>query len=185
MPKCADCGFLCLKPNAGIGLYSAPLEYRRVGSPPTDAKNHVNYEKQPVCLGLVPIDKEIGEPFLPTKVLEIIQRENDCKRFYPWHPGISPEGHQQMAWQEALLTAQLDREQADREWRDARLREDRDWREKQASNEQKWRAKEHRATILGIIVALIVGVAATYATMRASQHPPPSQQNAGPNSEPN
>lgn len=133
MVKCADCGFLAVRLTAHkheIVEAEPGLRERGIIVPK-------DYHVVPLCfVREYNLAKEIGDPSQgPKKILEIMQRDRECKAFTEWHQGFSPKEHAEMLLHEELR-------KSEREWREEQTKRDRDWRKEDVKLAREWRQED-------------------------------------------
>jgi len=133
MVKCTDCGFLAIRRHFERHLAEVEGEIRNGKEWPVQhGTNICLYEKRPLCL----ISHTIGTKdglYSAIEFKEAINIEKDCKDFYEWRQGSTPQEHREM----------LDREQ----WQN--------WQAKQRKEDKHWRIIE--LVVLGLLAVLMAG----------------------------
>ncbi len=128
MVKCAGCGYLSVRIKVDSSLGEASVDFReRVevaqGTDDKGGNQHPLHENIPLCfarchyLGDAVKDiKRRDNPF--EEVKEIIQKDIDCEEFTEWQQGFTPKEHRETIDREKMLKWQVNREDADRKWRE-------------------------------------------------------------------
>lgn len=170
MVKCADCGFLAQhifrgpipqgfidieeQPRKTGVLPHAPFGFHAIGELDRTPEK-LDGDNFPTCfvrsfdLGQE-VNERIGHGDVLNAVKDIIQKERICDHFIKWERGFTPKEHREMMDRARLLKWQIDREDADKKWR-----EDQDKR--RSTDEWKRNVLIAGATIFAAVAGGIVG----------------------------
>lgn len=139
MVKCCECGFLSVRRKGDNVLCEAHDYWRESGQV---SPKHM-YEIAPVCFVMaLPIAHEMAgvgkDEERPKRFVEIINKERDCAKFFPWVQGYSPKEHRDMLHEKMMIELQQAQRERERAWQDEQKAKDREWQAKQKIRDRFW-----------------------------------------------
>lgn len=167
---CAECGLLGLRDTMHRGIVEAEADYRKTASIPSvptlQRSGIAAYGDLPVCLAR----KKVFDSVTKDKRTAELSKRFRCPSFVEWQQGFSPKEHMEMQFQQKLIDAQRDRDEADRKWREQQAEAERRWRESQSLREHDWRQDDIKLTkslakqsIWATLLAALIGFSAAIA----------------------
>ena len=93
----------------------------------------------------------------------VILSLRSCGKFIEWNPGLTPREHLEMVQSEKMLAMQIERETADRRWREEQAKIEREWKEQdrkyrddeaekvELRHQQNYKATERRVWLAGAL----------------------------------
>jgi hypothetical protein len=134
--KCQDCGFLCVRSNAGE-LVEVPYDIRQGW--PINNPFFQTHNNRAVCFALALPEQEWKRVLTgASQSLEIVQESRECTCFTAWRQGFTPKEHAEMV-QSAELRAWLDEQKRRDQEREDRLEAERERRrQEERERERQW-----------------------------------------------
>ena len=147
--KCANCGFLAVRKIETRELVDAEDETRDNGHLAVTPHGHRPiYDGRLICfVQAFPLIKETGpNPGAPERKT-VAQKERRCERFVEWRQGFTPKEHQEMIDRERQQKREDDRDESQRNFLAG-----------QARQTNRHNLRMFALTIVGILVALFLGL---------------------------
>jgi hypothetical protein len=167
MARCADCGFLSVRSTSTHDLHEVRANWRETGGVPRE------YISEPRCfVRAIRLEDERPSPETGEQsgFVEIIGRERNCPKFFPWMQGYNPRDHLDMLHEKTLreLEAkqrerdqqwQAEQRQKDKEWQEEQRRQDAEHQRQQKEEERRWQEAQKRRDRIWQAFYLFVGAA--------------------------
>ena len=99
-------------------LVEAEEEYRTDAERPSSGGESGFYADYPLCFERKYNLRAEAQSDAPNDVLKVIQKDRDCD-IREWNQGFTPKEHKQMLLDERQRAWQVEREEADRKWRES------------------------------------------------------------------
>lgn len=117
--RCVECGLLGIRGDDQV-VREVSEECRKSGRPP--ANHHAPF----LCSARQRTFERKPEP-----CVEQLNEEHPCSAFVRWRMGFTPKEHEEMSQLELFIASQIERDKADRQWREQQALEQRQWQETQ------------------------------------------------------